>query len=113
MFQKQIDLTADELEPGIFDILNKKLKSMSNYEDAEAIAERWSALRRRRNDLPATARGSQGRGKEPEKQGVDKILERRTKGNTGERNLNYESYFICILFFYYPVAENTTCIWSR
>lgn len=82
-FKRQIEISADELEPGIFDILNKKLNSMSNYEDAETIAEKWSALGEGGRSA-CTSQGSQGRGKGPEKQGVDKILDDVQKAIQGK-----------------------------
>jgi hypothetical protein len=74
-FKRQMEINADEIPPGIFDILNRKLNSISNFEDAEMIAERWSDLGEG-GRAGCTGQSSQGRkAKEPEKQGADKILD--------------------------------------
>ena len=74
-FKRQMDLNADEIPPGIFDILNRKLNSISNFEDAEMIAQRWSDLGEG-GRAGCSGQSSQGRkAKEPEKQGSDKVLD--------------------------------------
>ncbi len=74
-FKRQIGMTADQVEPGIFDILNRKLSSISNFEDPEMIAERWTAIGEG-GKASCTSQGSQGRrSKEPQKEGIDKALE--------------------------------------
>lgn len=83
-FKRQIDLGADEIGPGLFDIINRKLNSISNFEDAEMIAEKWTALGEG-GRAGCTSQGSQGRqGKEPEKQGIDKILDEVQKALQGK-----------------------------
>lgn len=74
-FKRQMDLNADEIPPGIFDILDRKLNSISNFEDAEMIAQRWSDLGEG-GRAGCSGQSSQGRKpKETEKQGSDKILD--------------------------------------
>ncbi len=74
-FKRQMEINADEIGPGLFDILNRKLNSISNFEDAEMIAERWSDLGQGGKES-CTGQSSQGRkAKEPEKKDSDKILD--------------------------------------